>query len=56
MKNMIELSSTCPLCGAKLLEENTESLYAMTMCSNEECDYRYNAVLDYEDFKELGIE
>ena len=48
---------TCPICGGTTMSEEITSSNptAMTMCMEDNCDYRCNQFLDYEDFKEFEI-
>lgn len=45
----------CPICGGITLEEEITSSNpgAMIECIEDNCDYRCNQFLDYQDFKRL---
>lgn len=48
---------TCPKCGGRLLDQSTTSsnAAAMAVCVEDNCDYRCNQFLSYEDMVEFGI-
>lgn len=48
---------TCPKCGGRMLEESITSSNpaAMAVCIEDNCDYKCNQFLSYEDFKTLEV-
>ena len=48
---------TCPICGGTTMNEEITSTNpgAMTISMSDNCDYRCNQFLDYEDFRDCEI-
>ncbi len=49
----IDPEERCPICNSRIQyqEITPTNPGAMTWCTNDNCDYRYNQFMNYEDFK-----